>query len=127
MKYLLDTHTLIWYCEASNKLSSNVKTIIYENESPIYISVASLWEFTIKHSMSRLDFDGGIAKLCQLINQAEFILLPITQQDLECLSDLPFIHRDPFDRLLVSAAMVNNMTILTIDDNVRKYNVLSEW
>jgi len=127
MRYLLDTHTAIWFCEGSDKLSKAAKEITYDSNSQLYVSMASLWEFTIKYSMGKLKFDGGLPKLCELLKQADFILLPITQVYLECLNDLQYIHRDPFDRLLVATAKVDEMTILTADENIYRYDVLTIW
>ena len=127
MGYLLDTHTLLWYCENPDKLSSFAKEIVYDDNSQIYVSAASLWEFAIKYSVGKLEFEGGFSRLCEIVKQADFIVLPIMQPHIAAMIDLPFIHRDPFDRLLVAAAKADGLTILTADENVQKYDVLSAW
>ena len=103
------------------------KKIIFDDSSQIYVSTASLWEFSIKYSIGKLKFAGGLSRFCELIKQADFIVLPIVQDYLAAVIDLPFIHRDPFDRLLVAAAKVDCMTILTADENIHKYDVSSVW
>ena len=127
MKYLLDTHTFLWYFLGSKKISVDVKEIIDNKDLGIYISAASLWEFSIKHSMDTLQFDGGLENLYNLINEADITILPITQKYLQGLYNLSYIHRDPFDRLLIATANAENMTILTADANIHKYSVLTKW
>ena len=127
MRYLLDTHTFLWCFEGSIKLSKTAKEILLETDTPKYISIASLWEFSVKYSTGKLPFDGGLLYLCKLIKQYEFVILPISQRQLAAMIDLPFIHRDPFDRLLVATAKTDGLTILTADENIQKYDVLSAW
>jgi len=125
MRYLLDTHVLIWYFEASGKLNPKLVGIIKDSGVQACVSVASLWEFAIKYSTGKLKFKGGLSRLYEQIRKAGFILLPVKQAHLEEVIDLPFIHRDPFDRLLVAAAKSDNMTILTADENIHKYDVMA--
>jgi len=127
MKYLLDTHAFLWYFEDSDKLSETAANIIESAEVQKYVSIASLWEFAIKYSMNKLGFDGGLSNLWNMISQNGFIILPITQLYLANTVYLPFHHRDPFDRLLVATAKSENMTILTADENIHKYNVQFVW
>jgi len=116
MKYLLDTHTFLWCFEGSEKLSNIAKDILFDIDIKKYISIASLWEFSIKYSIGKLPFDGGFPHLCELIWRYDFIILPVTHSHLAAVIDLPFIHRDPFDRLLVAAAVTDELTILTADE-----------
>jgi len=127
MRYLLDTHSFLWCFEGSDKLSKTAKEILLDADTPKYISIASLWEFSIKYSIGKLPFCGGLPYLCKLIELYEFIILPISQSHLTIMIDLPFIHRDPFDRLLVATAKTDGLTILTADENIQKYDVLFEW
>jgi PIN domain nuclease of toxin-antitoxin system len=127
MRYLLDTHAFLWCFEGSGKLSKTAKDILLDAETPKFISIASLWEFSVKHSMGKLPFDGGLSYLCNLIEQYDFVLLPILQSHLSAVIGLPFIHRDPYDRLLVATAKTDGLTILTADENIKKYDVLSAW
>jgi len=127
MKYLLDTHAFLWYFEDSDKLSETAASIIKDTNVQKYISVASLWEFAIKYSLGKLQFDGGLAHLREIIAKNGFVILPITQAYLAGIIHLPFIHHDPFDRLLVAVAQADEMTLLTADANIQKYGVLSVW
>ena len=127
MKYLLDTHAFLWCCEGSDKLSKTAKRIIDDAGASKYISIASFWEFSIKYSMGKLQFEGGLSHLGEIVDRHGITVLPIAQSYLACVIDLPFIHRDPFDRLLIATAQADNMTILTSDENIQKYDVPSVW
>jgi PIN domain nuclease of toxin-antitoxin system len=119
---------VLWFLEGSEKLSEKAAAIIENGgKEQIGISVASLWEFTIKHSLGKLRFDGGITNLRAMIEANGWKVLPIAQSHLEGLSALPVLHRDPFDRLLVSIALSEGMTVVTADANIHKYDVLYEW
>ena len=127
MKYLLDTHAFLWYFEDSDKLSEKAAGIIEDSTVQKYVSIASLWEFSIKHGMGKFPFEGGLSQLCEQIKKAGFLILPITQAHLTEMMKLPFIHRDPFDRLLIGVTIADKMTILTIDENIYKYDVSYIW
>ena len=127
MKYLLDTHAFLWCFEGSNKINETVKNIIRDMDMQRYVSIASLWEFSIKHSMGKLGFEGDLHRLYAIITKHNLTILPISQPHLEKLIRLPFLHRDPFDRLLVATAQADGMTLLTADENIRKYDVSFLW
>jgi PIN domain nuclease of toxin-antitoxin system len=129
MRYLLDTHTALWFLEDSEKLSKNAATTIesVKEQSDICISIASLWEFTIKHNLGKLRFEGGLPNLCALIEINGWTTLSIVQGHLEYLSVLPMLHRDPFDRLLIATALSEKMTFVTADENIQNYDVMWVW
>jgi len=128
MKYLLDTHAFLWYFEDSVNLSEAVVDIIEDSSVQKYVSIASLWEFSIKYTMKKLKFDGGLANLWEMLSQNRFVIIPIEQPHLESIiTDLPLYHRDPFDRLIIATAKAEDMTILTVDENIQKYDVLWFW
>ena len=128
MKYLLDTHAFLWYFEDSYKLSEIAANIIEDMSVEKYVSIASIWEFSIKYSTGKLQFDGGLTNLWEMIFRNEFIILPITQICLENIAvGLPFHHRDPFDRLIISTAIAEDLTIVTTDENIQKYDVQWVW
>ena len=127
MKYLLDTHAFLWYFEDSDKLSETAANVIEDANVQKYVSIVSLWEFAIKHGMGKLWFDGGLSHLWEMITKNGFTILPISQSSLVGIGHLPLIHREPFDRLLVATAMVDGMTILTADEYICQYDVLSVW
>jgi PIN domain nuclease of toxin-antitoxin system len=127
MSYLLDTHVLLWYFEDSPKLPESVATIIESAEAQKVVSVASLWEFSIKSSLQKLSFEGGLTVLWEMITSNGFAVLPIQESHLSRLIRLPFLHRDPFDRLLIATAIEESMTLLSADENIHKYDIQCIW
>jgi len=128
MKLLLDTHTALWWVNEYENLSSNAKKLLLDEACILYISIASIWEIAIKSSIGKLPgFNGGVGKFLSKMEEMPVDLITITLRHVEIVETLPFIHRDPFDRLLVATAIADGMTILTADENIRKYDVPSVW
>ena len=127
MGILLDTHVAIWFFTDDKRLSKSAKKIIFDLNNMIYISIASLWEIAIKLSAGKLEFDGGIDGFIEAVYMNEFILLEISLEHIKTITVLPFIHRDPFDRIIVAQAIVENMVIITTDDNIAKYDINHIW
>jgi len=127
MKRLLDTHILLWYFDDSDRLPDSIAAEIERTDTQNFVSVASLWEFAIKHSTGKLRFEGGISTFWKMVIANEFGILQINEPYLIKLSTLPFLHRDPFDRLLVATAIVEDMTILTADESIHQYDVKCVW
>ena len=125
MEYLLDTHTLLWYAQGSNELSKTAKSLM-ESEDCFY-SMASLWEIAIKQKLGKLDASLSIYDLKSFCDDMEFLQLPTMSKYIENTKTLDFIHRDPFDRLLISCAQCENLTIITRDAIIPKYNVNTVW
>lgn len=127
MKYLLDSHTLIWFLNGDSKLSLKSKTLIENTDNQIFVSICSIWEIGIKIGLQKLEFDGEFSEFLSLISLNSFTLLPLDLSHILEYSKLEFIHRDPFDRILIAQAINENMIILSKDENIRKYSVLSDW
>jgi PIN domain nuclease of toxin-antitoxin system len=128
MKLLLDTHTALWWVNEHEKLSLTARTLLSDDSHSRHVSIVSAWEVAIKASLGKLyDFDGGVSAFLAEMEYNPVTLLSITTQHVKMVETLPFIHRDPFDRLLVATAKVENMTILTADENIQKYDVSSVW
>ena len=127
MKYLLDTHAFLWYFQDADKLSETAANIIEDINVHKYVSVASFWEFSIKYSMGKLRFEGGLPVLWEMIVQNGCTVLPITQLHLSNVITLPFHHRDPFDRMLISTALAEGLTILSADEDIHKYAIPWVW
>jgi len=127
MKYLLDTHTALWSITEKKKLSKTAETIIVNTSLHICISVVSLWEIAIKISIKKLNFEGGVECFLEEMQKNGALLLGVESSHIKCVETLPFIHRDPFDRMIIAAAKADGMTVLTADENIRKYDVLSAW
>lgn len=121
--YLLDTHTLIWALTDSRELSQKARRLI-TTEELIFVSIASIWEIGIKQSLKRADFDIGftvldIARECEKLN---ITILSIRAENIQKVVELPFVHRDPFDRIIISQAISNNLTLLTKDHIIPQYD-----
>ena len=128
MKYLLDTHTALWFVNEHEKLSFTTRKILLEDMHSFYISIVSVWEISIKASIGKLvEFKGGVKIFLEKIESSPILILPITPRHVEAVEILPFFHRDPFDRLLVAATKIEGMTILTADENIHKYDVPFIW
>ena len=127
MRVLLDSHALIWFLKGDSRISEAAIKIIHNHEKEIYVSVASIWEVGIKLSIGKLKFNGGIERFIEAVEDNGFILLEISPEHIKTISELPFIHRDPFDRMLVAQVKVEDMAIVTIDSNIVKYGVNSIW
>jgi PIN domain nuclease of toxin-antitoxin system len=127
MRYLLDTHVLLWYFEGSSKLPYRIKQVIKNQYEQKFVSVASLWEFSIKVGIGKLQFDGGVIALWDMLVKYGFTILPIRKSYLDRLICLPFIHRDSFDRLLIATAIEEKVTILSADANIQQYDIQWEW
>jgi len=127
MKYLLDTHTAIWALLDKTKLSEAAKAIIDDDSLYLSISIISAWEIAIKVSIGKLRFFGGSSFFLEKMKKNGLKLIGIEASHIKCVETLPFIHRDPFDRLLVATAKADGLTILTADENIHKYDVLTMW
>ena len=127
MNYLLDTHAVIWYFEDSSELPKKITELIDNPEISIYICSVSLWEIAIKMNLGKLDINLPLDELLHSVKNGDFNVLHIEDRHLRELSSLPFIHKDPFDRLIISTALADDLTIMTIDDNIQKYDVPWIW
>ncbi len=123
--YLLDTHAIIWYVIGSNELSIIARNLMETKRC--FFSFVSLWEIAIKQAKGILDFEINISQLRIVLENEEFIYLNPTEYDIERMKKLPDIHRDLFDRLLISQAIENNLTIMTRDLKIPLYEVRTIW
>jgi PIN domain nuclease of toxin-antitoxin system len=127
MKLLLDTHTFLWFVNDSPQLSIQAKDLI-ESDADVLLSVVSLWEIAIKTSIGKLTLPDIYDKFIpQQVALNEFELLAIDITHLSMVATLPFHHRDPFDRLLIAQAMVENVPIISIDSAFSPYSVTQIW
>ena len=126
-RYLLDTHTAMWFLNGDEKLSKIAKETILNFSNVKYISIASAWEIAIKLSIGKLDIVKSTADFLHDAEENGFIIIPITRTSLSTLETLPIIHRDPFDRLLIAIALAEEMTLITDDENIKRYEVSQIW
>ena len=127
MKYLIDTQILIWLFISPNKIPSNIQNLLKNLDNEIYVSKVSIWEIAIKVSIGKLIIPFEIKKLIFEIKGMNIKILNIKNQHLIKVTDLPFHHKDPFDRLIISQAFIDRITIISSDNNFSKYNVKVLW
>ena len=127
MRYLLDTHAVIWYLDESLRLPTRTETVIDNSVNRVYVSSVSLWEIAIKTNLGKLKLNATFDEFLGKVRNSECEILQIKDEYLKRLSVLPSVHKGPFDRLLVSTAIVENLTLITADDNIRKYGVQWIW
>ena len=127
MKYLLDTHALIWFSENDSQLPERVKLLIENYNNEFYISIATLWEMSIKISKGSLIINKTFDEIIKIIFSNGFLFLPITFHHTRELLTLPVIHKDPFDRMLITQTLYENMTIISKEDLFDNYKVNRFW
>jgi len=128
MDYLLDTHTVLWFFNGDNKfLSNGARSIIEDPQYIKCVSMASVWEVGIKISIGKLEFPENTKGFIYQIKKHGFVVIPISENYIIESETLPLIHRDPFDRLLVATAICDQMTLISADKNIAKYNVAIVW
>lgn len=115
MKLLLDTHTFLWFVAGSTELSAVAKKAIENPQNENYVSIASLWEISIKTATGKLDINGSYETVIDDVVRNGILILPIDFQHTVQQNQLPFYHRDPFDRIIVSQAIVENMDVVSKD------------
>lgn len=130
MTYLLDAHTFLWWARDNPALSQNARSTILNSNNRIALSVASVWELSLKCSLGKLpDFEPfqNSALLSQFLLSQGIRLLPITLGDVAQAASLPMHHKDPFDRIIVAQAQRQQMTLISKDDVLRRYAVQIIW
>ncbi len=123
MRYLIDTHALIWYIDGNNKLSKKAISIIKNNNNQIYVSKVSLWEMAIKISISKLNVSIQFSDLEKFFLDNNFDILDIEFKHFSHLLNLPIHHNDPFDRIIICQSIIENISIITYDDKFSLYDV----
>lgn len=128
MRLLLDTHVLIWSTAQPQKLSQKVTNLLADTNNDWVVSIASIWEMQIKIQLGKLNLNLPLAELIEnLIQINEIQILPIELNHIYALKDLPQHHRDPFDRILIAQAIIENIPLLSIDKIFNAYPVTKLW
>ena len=120
---LIDTQTYIWFVENDPKLPVSIRNVMEDNQYNLFISIASLWEIVIKSSLGKLPLQKNIPEMIKDITKNGFFILQIIPQHLITLHGLEYIHRDPFDRIIISQAITENMQVVSSDELFGKYNI----
>jgi len=122
---LLDTHAMLWLLAGDERLSPRARATIDQAARPLLVSAASLWEVAIKRSLGKLDAPADLARRLAALRHVEF--LPISPLHAEAVGELPWHHRDPFDRLLVAQAQMERLAIVSSDAVLGQYGAEVIW
>lgn len=120
MKLLLDTHIVLWWLADSSNLTVQTRELISNPENIIFVSTASIWEIRIKQALGKIDIDNDFA---DVLRKESFEIIPIVENHAHGICELPLHHRDPFDRILISQARIEKLTIVTHDKLFYNYDV----
>lgn len=124
MKLLLDTHTFLWFVNDNSKLSDHLKDLIEDENNASYLSIASLWEMSVKYSLGKLKLAPDYEEFVEEeVVKSSINLLKIELHHLKIIATLPLHHRDPFDRLIIAQSIAEKLPIITIDSAFDKYSV----
>ena len=127
MRYLIDTQILIWMIIDTEKIPKNIHNILNNTKNEIFISSVSIWEIAIKTSVKKLLLPFELRKLTEEIKNMNIAILDISSEHLIKVADLPFHHKDPFDRLIISQAIIENLPIISSDKNFDYYEIKNIW
>jgi PIN domain nuclease of toxin-antitoxin system len=128
VKLLLDTHIFLWFIAGHQRLSLAARNLIEDDANQPYLSIASLWEMAIKLSLGKLSLGQPFEQLIsQQLRLNGIELLPIAVEHVNQVVTMPFHHRDPFDRLLVAQAMVEQIPIVSADEAFKPYEIKCLW
>lgn len=124
MRLLLDTHIFLWFISGSERLSAELLAPIRDPDNEVFLSVASIWEVSIKAALGKLTLPKAPGTYLPTQREKHGISsLPIDETTISHLDSLPLLHRDPFDRLLVSQAREHGLTLVTVDAAIQAYSV----
>ncbi len=124
MKLLLDTHIFLWYIAADLRLLTLFRDAIREPKNEVFLSVASLWEATVKYNLGKLPLPQSPDIYIPTERRRHQIKsLSLHENAVKGLAQLPVLHRDPFDRILICQALANDLLIVTVDPQIQSYNV----
>ena len=121
MRFLVDTHLLLWSVAASRKVPQVVREHLVDPRNTVLYSAASMWEIAIKSTLGREDFRVDLTRLLRAVVETGFVELPVTSAHAVRVATLPDLHKDPFDRLLIAQALTEPAILLTNDAQLGPY------
>ncbi|MCC8109849.1 MAG: type II toxin-antitoxin system VapC family toxin [Planctomycetes bacterium] len=127
MRLLLDTQALIWHYEDKPALGKKAGKAIENRTNQLFISAVTVWEMSIKVGLGKLKLDRPVLDIISIYKVKGVSVLPITETHAVRVGTLPSIHRDPFDRMLVSQAQCEGLTIVTVDEFIQQYPIECLW
>ena len=131
MRYLLDTHVFLWALAKPENLSKTAIDLIENPENILFLSSASIWEISIKQTIGKLKILDKSLDLKIFVEKAiedlNLLKLPIQFEHIYTLHNIPYHHKDPFDRILIAQSMAENLILITDDKMIKKYKVKTIW
>lgn len=128
MNAILDTHAFLWMVTDDRRLSETAREVITDGANEVFLSAASMWEMVLKAGLGKLHLSGGPARfLAHEIRRNRLSPLAIQPAHVLRVASLPAIHKDPFDRLLIAQAQVENLPLITADPEITRYPVQAIW
>ena len=127
MKLLLDTHAFIWWDSCPEKLSAKVLTECRNPDNVILVSAASIWEMQIKHKLGKLSLGLPLSEMVAAQGKNGIEFLPVEVSHVLKISELPDVHRDPFDRLIAAQSIVEGAALVMVDAVFKDYSVNVLW
>jgi PIN domain nuclease of toxin-antitoxin system len=127
MKYLVDTHALLWFFNGDKQLSQTAKQILSDKKYQKFVSIASVWELAIKIALNKLKFPDNAQGFIKVVAENKFELCNIKPEHIFKLEQLEKFHKDPFDRILIATAIVEDMKFITNDENIHLYSMECVW
>ena len=121
MNYLLDTHILLWTLVDPDKVPGPMCRLLEDRANRVWFSAVSIWEIAIKHSLGKDDFPVEPATIWKAARETGLEELAVTAEHAVGVDTLPWLHRDPFDRLLVAQARADGMQLLSMDPDIKAY------
>jgi len=118
-RYLLDSHIFLWWLSDADRLEKKIYDIISDSKNQIYISAATIWEIAIKEALGKLKVDTNLS---EAIKECGFIELKLSAKCADFTKKLPHIHKDPFDRMLISQAMQEDLILISADRFIKEYD-----
>ena len=128
MRLLLDTHTLIWWIAATDRLGETVDRLLQDPDNDVQVSVVSAWEIAVKVQRGKLQFDGAFLDAFDArVAQLGWRTLPILTAHAIAAARLPGSHKDPFDRLIAAQARLEGLTVATVDRDIAALGATVIW
>jgi len=128
MRYLLDTHVFLWMAAAPDQLSTRIRELVRQKSNRLHLSAASGWEIALLQNLGRIKLpDVPRRFIPEAIQHLQIVPLPIGFSTAIAAAELPLIHRDPFDRIIIAEAVKENMIVLTKDNQFKNYDVQTAW
>jgi len=127
MEYLLDTCVLTWSLFEPHRLSKTAREILLNKSCRKSVSLSSIWELSIKNRINKIELPYGVRGIFEAVESSGYGYIPIVQEHIETYNTLPKIHTDPFDGIIIATAVVEQMTIITSDREIQKYDVKWTW